>query len=395
MNLPSFAHWIGHAVRHPYALLPGTPSGIINSTRDWVADRQRNEPLDIRRGAPAICWEIGKPALRSLPPPRTIGDPDAVQPVRLFPTMRTALFLLRGARILGGEGAVISPDNKVFAEFTYADEPGGIHGNSVFRRRRVRPVRPLRGCYATLCYPSATAYAHWIVESLPRLALLEPHIGALDGIFVPAGLTESMRESLLAFGVRDDQIIALDITSHVAPEQLLVPAYCAGLNIPSWVPQFMRSRVCGPDAERRPERRIYVSRAKVHRRRVVNEETLHDILKQWSFEIVHPQELTFTEQAKLFNEAHIVLGPSGAAMFNALFCRPGGVLIEMPPHHSIGCHYYYSIAATVGMAYWWVPGAAAVNPPANGDLEHVDFHADAEALAKTLECVLGHHRQGE
>ncbi len=387
--MTSPARFLSHVLRHPYALLPGMPSGIINSARDWVTGRQRGEPVDIRRGPSAQYWEIDLPALHSLPAPRTVGDPAAAKSQRVFPTSGTALYSIKGARVLGGDGVVISPDNRVFAEFTYADDAGGIDTHSVFRRRRMPAARPLAGWYATLCYPSATAYAHWVIESLPRIRLLEPHLQALDGIFVPAGLPTPMLQSLLTFGVREEQIIALDIASHVAPQHLLVPAYCAGLDVPAWVPRYLRARACGPDPAAAPHRLLYVSRGRVSRRRVLNEDALLPVLERFGFEIIHPQEHAFAEQAQLFSEARVVVGPSGAAMFNALFCRPGGVLVELPPHDSTACHYYYAIAAACGMGYWWVPGSTPVNAPAGGVLDHADFRVNVDALARTLDQVLG------
>ena len=380
--------FLSHAARHPYALLPGTPDGIINSAHDWVGHRQRSTPADIRRGPAAAVWEIVPAGVHCNPAPRCVDEGVAPACLRLFPTPAASLFFLRGARVLGSDGVVISPDNRVFAEFTYADDAGGIESHSVFRRRRIPAPRPLRGAYATLCYPSSTAYAHWMAESLPRLRLLEPHLAALDGIFVPDGLPASMRESLTAFGVRPDQVVPLAIASHVAPEHLYVPAYCAGLDIAPWVPTYLRSRVLGDAAATSPTRRLYVSRRKVGRRRILNEDDVVRVLARRGFETVHPEELGFAEQARLFSEARVVVGASGAALFNALFCAPGGSLIEIPPHVSLGCHYYHSIASVAGLDYWVVPGSAPAQAPRDGTLDHVDFQADIEALDRTLGAVL-------
>ena len=385
MTTRSWSGFLRHALRHPYAWLPRTPSGIINSARDWVAERQRETPVDIRRGPPAQVWDIDPPGLHSLPARRSVGDESVPRGLGIFPTRGTALYFIKGARVLGREGTVISPDNRVFAEFTYVDAPGGIERHSVFHRRRVPKAVPLAGWYATLCYPSASAYAHWLVESLPRLKLLEPHLHALDGLFVPSELPPTMHQSLLAFGVREDQIVPLSMASHFAPEHLLVPAYCAGLDVPAWAVDWLRTHVDVQAAA--PHRRLYVSRAKVSRRRALNEDALLPVLQRWGFQVVHPQEFAFREQVRLFAEASVVAGPSGSGMFNALFCPRGGALIEIPPHPSIGAHYYYSIAAAAGLDFWVVPGSEPVE--ARAQLwENADFRADPQALDRTLQRVL-------
>jgi hypothetical protein len=90
----------------------------------------------------------------------------------------------------------------------------------------------------------------------------------------------------------------------------------------------------------------------------------------------------------VFNDARVVIGPSGAALFNAMFCRPGATLIEIPPHSSLACHYYYSIAAASGLAYWYVPGSVPADAGPGGKLDHADFHADIDAIEQTLASVL-------
>lgn len=372
-------HW-----RHPRSLLPGAPVGIINSARDWVSEWQARMPADIRRGPHAAVFEVDAPGLQLLPPPhRVAGAPDHPA-LRLFPLPPTALYCIRGARVLGQDAVVISPDNRVFAEFTYVDDIGGIDRHSVFRRRRFPSPRPLAGWYATLSYPSAFAYFHWLVESLPRMRLLEPYLSALDGVFVPDPLPASMQESLLLLGLRKDQLVPMQIGSHYAPEHLLVPAYCAGLDLPAWVPQYLRSRVV-PVAPVRADRRLYLSRGKVGKRRLLNEDSLLPILACHGFEVIHPQELGFLAQAQLFASAGCIVGPSGAALTNAMFAAPGGKLAVLQPHAGMGPHVFYSLASAAGLEYWELHGSIQSGSTAP---EHADFCVDPAAFERWLSAVI-------
>ena len=373
-----------HLWRHPRSLLPGEPVGIINDARAWVREWQARMPADIRRGPHAAVFEVDAPTLQSLPPPRRLPGAPEHPALRLFPVPPTALYFLRGARVIGQDAAVISPDNRVYAEFTYVDEMGGIDHHSLFRRRRFPPAQPLAGWYATLSYPSAFAYFHWLVESLPRMRLLEPYLSALDGVFVPDPLPASMRESLLLLGLREQQLLPMRISSHYAPEHLLVPAYCAGLDLPSWVPGYLRSRYVDAAAGK-PERRIYLSRGKVGKRRLLNEDALLPILAQHGFETVHPQELGFQQQAQLYASAHCIVGPSGAALTNALFAAPGGKLGVLQPHAGMGPHVFYSLASAAGLEYWELHGTIEAGATAP---EHADFRVDPAAFAAWLQALV-------
>jgi capsular polysaccharide biosynthesis protein len=380
--------FLRHALRHPYALLPGTPAGIINSAKHWVNQQAADKPADLRRGPAAAFWEMDAPQLRSLPLPRTVDAAAPFHGPRIVPTSGSALFFLRHSRIVGREGVVISPDNRVFADFTYVDEEDGIDRHSVFRRRRFPPARRLAGWYATLCYPSSFAYFHWIVESLPRLKLLQPFLGALDGLFVPSNLERQLTESLIAMGVRKEQLFPLEMTSHVQPENLLVPSYCAGLNIPEWVPAFLRASVLAESAPH-AGRKLYISRSDASKRRVLNEGEIVSLLGKRGFEVIALRELDFRSQAELFDQADVVVGAHGAGLANVAFCRPDTKVIELLPSRHVAPHVYHSLTAAAGAEYWFLCGTPAT--ASDRDQVHLDFTVDPLDLEALLNLMGPHH----
>ena len=372
---------IEHAFRHPRSLLPGAPHGVINDARAWVDNQRASLPIDIRRGAAAACYPFNRESLVALSEARDADTGGALRIDRLMPVPASNLFFLRGARLIGDEGAVISCDNRVFAEFTYVDEAGGIRPHAIFRRRRFATPKPLPGWYATLCYPSATAYFHWLVECLPRLALLDPYLDAIDGFFVPERMEPALIQSLEAFGISESRLIRQTNASHFAPEHLLVPAYCAGRNVPAWVSEFLRTRVL-PNTRPTKRRRIYVSRADAGKRRVVNERELLPVLDRHEIELCRPSELTFAEQAALFDAADLVVGPHGAGLTNALFCRPGAKMLELLPAASVTPGPFHSVSAAAKMSYWCSAGERAdtTNAP--------DVHADFIVQPARLDAAL-------
>jgi len=379
----AFKHWL----RHPYAILPGAPKGIITDARAWVKRQIAKEPVDLRRGPGSAYWEDRSLEIRPLPRPKSALPDCPCPPVwRVMITNRTALFRLMGCRVIGREGTVISSDNRVFAEFTYVDAEGGIDPHPIFQRRRFPPAQYLPGTYATITYPSSFAYYHWIAESLPRLKLLEPFLSALDGLFIPDDIEPQMTESLLAFGLQPEQLIPLSMASHYCPQVLMVPEYCAGLNIPEWAPQYLKQRLAPSTEFSSSARRLYISRQDAGKRRVINEGELLPILERYGFEVICLRSLSFVEQVKLFSEAEIVVGPHGAGLANLMFCSAGVKVLELVPSPDMPPFLFYSITTAVDGDYWWLPGEPSSQDQA--PIHHRNFSLQPEKLSQALKTIL-------
>lgn len=85
--------------------------------------------------------------------------------------------------------------------------------------------------------------------------------------------------------------------------------------------------------------KIFISRLnhvkKSHTTRVLqNEQELVKRLVKEGFKIVYPELLSIKAQIEVFSSAKLVVGPSGSAMFNVVFCHPGTKVIdiESEPH---------------------------------------------------------------
>jgi capsular polysaccharide biosynthesis protein len=304
---------------------------------------------------------------------------------RVQVTQPTALYRLVGCRILGQEGTVLSSDNRVFAVFTYVDAPGALHRHPVFRRRRFPPVVELPGTWATITYPSSHAWFHWVAESLPRLQLLKQFLSELDGLFIPDSPDPQVIESLLAMGVRRDQLQPLGMNSHFRPEALVVPQYCAGLNIPAWVPGYLQRSVGLKPRKAQPAwRRIFISRSDATKRRLLNEAELLPVLEAAGFEVVRLRDLPFLEQVRLFHEAAWVIAPHGAGLVNTLYSQPGVQVIEIVPSPQVGPHLFHSTTTAAGGTYWWLPAQPGPSAETTGASIHQDFHVDPVLLQEAL-----------
>jgi hypothetical protein len=73
--------------------------------------------------------------------------------------------------------------------------------------------------------------------------------------------------------------------------------------------------------------RIYISRS--GRRRIINEDELIELLKQFNFLIIEDKERSVTEQISIYHNASFILGPHGASFANIIWCEPGTHLFEL------------------------------------------------------------------
>jgi capsular polysaccharide biosynthesis protein len=62
---------------------------------------------------------------------------------------------------------------------------------------------------------------------------------------------------------------------------------------------------------------------------MINETELEEKLVRLGFDIVQPERLTMEQTIDIFASADIVVGPSGADMFNTVFCEPGTTIIDI------------------------------------------------------------------
>ena len=340
-------------------LNPRAPKGIIWSAEDWV-QLNGTSARQLRHPQPRAWMREVFPAehaLRMIQPANKRSPAEEFSELRWTSTPAAKLYYLKDCRILGNEGAVVSPDNRLFADFTMPPGERWLE-HSCFKRRKIPPVKRLKGWYATIAWPEARAFFHWMVESLPRMAVLEEVVDTLDGIFVPGPLQNFQIESLAALGVSRDKLIPLDPNSHFEPDHLFVPHSYSMYNPPRWMNGWFKRAYFetpgGQDDTGLPKR-LYISRADAPHRRMENEQELVSELESFGFVSVKLSDRPFREQARLFNAADFIVGPHGAGLSHLLFCRPQTQVLEiipprwmapafMPLAMSAGCDYKYLVA---------------------------------------------------
>lgn len=104
-------------------------------------------------------------------------------------------------------------------------------------------------------------------------------------------------------------------------------------------------------------KKIWIKRNSTYRN-VSNANEIEAALIARGFTVVEPEKLSFTEQVSIFGNADIVVGATGAALANLIFCKPETkviILIAEFKHMIYG--YWQNMAASVGNQVTYVLGA--------------------------------------
>jgi hypothetical protein len=116
---------------------------------------------------------------------------------------------------------------------------------------------------------------------------------------------------------------------------------------------------------------------------MLNETELIERLRPLGFDIVEPQELTAEQQVANFASADLVVGPSGAGMFNTVFCRPGTFIIdiESEPHWAFP---HSCLFASTGLRYGIFEGLATDR---DWTIHHKPWRVNIEALIRRITAI--------
>jgi capsular polysaccharide biosynthesis protein len=297
--------------------------------------------------------------------------------------------VIERGRVLTSMGAVIAPDDWLVADVSHTGGADDPRAHPVFSELRLPRVSRSEGSVAVLTmYPGNIAghyfYGHWMLDTLPRLALLEKSGIAWDKLVAPQA-TGFHRDTLRLLGIDREQIIS-ERDLHIEAEKLVVPTL-PGLpgNPPRWACDFLRSRflpLAPPSA--RSDRRIYISREKAKTRHVLNEGDLVRALDTYGFERVLLEDLPFLEQVRLMNESSVVVSPHSTGLTNLVFCRPGTTVVEIfAPRYVTAC--WFSLANQLQLDYGYVLG---LGKRGGGHRVHDDIMVDIPQVLQLLDEML-------
>jgi capsular polysaccharide biosynthesis protein len=237
-------------------------------------------------------------------------------------------------KIINPGGLVLSTDYKLIEQSIDHSYNSQLPTLDELRKILSSQTLTLRGVYVSLLTRRGWQrgnYAHWLMDALPRLDILSS-LDSETKVIVPSKPYLFIFESLSILGISRERVIEADF--QVASVEKLVLAHAAQYTgLPSKVHlcnihKKLRTSVLGNHDTTISYRKVYISRAKVARG-IINEEEIFSILSDYGFERLFCEDLSFVEQVKIFAETSVIVGPHGAGMYNQVFCNSNTIIIEI------------------------------------------------------------------
>ena len=238
---------------------------------------------------------------------------------------------------------------------------------------------------------------HWTLESLPKLLALES-TGFTGAYIVPAQETERedsvIMRCLRMFAIDPGRILPSGPTYRI--KLLFLPQRLSGFSLAENMPlsDFLRQRLLEAVGVLDGSKRLYVRR--IGRRRVLNEDDILPVLKDFGFETIVPEDLDLAAQWRCMTNVDCSVMVHGANSTLTLLQKPGSVAVELFGNRYVSYNNlhaarllklrYYPLIEELDPASY--PGERA--PVADFLLEgmNADILVDPAHLRITLETLL-------
>lgn len=198
-------------------------------------------------------------------------------------------------------------------------------------------------------------YFHWMTDALPRLFAVREQVKDAP-LLLPGAFErrEFVSGSLKPFGVQNIRFLRenarcknLVMASHTAP----TGNYNDGLI--REMSDFLRSYYQNQSNFDSRGDKIYISRAKAGKRKILNEAECVRVLQRYGFETVCFEDHPFEQQARIALGAKYLVSNHGAGLTNMLFMPAGSTVLELRKRADAHNNCYFSLASALKLKYFY------------------------------------------
>jgi capsular polysaccharide biosynthesis protein len=296
--------------------------------------------------------------------------------------------------------SVITESNRLVSEVSYQyiyNKVAVGQDNQIFRQKFFNKPRFINGTVFSLLATFGATHnlAHWIFDALPRIHLLKESglFNEIDYFVVPAFTLDYQKDSLKMLGIEKECIIEGGQNTHIIAKNLIVSDHPRGNRsylLPKWVTDFYReSYLSQISLNTEFPKRLYISRKDSKLRQVINEDEVIDLLDKYGFTSVKMSNYVFIEKARLFNNADIIIGASGAGLASLVFAKKGVKVLELFPQGFVDIDSY-NVSSHLNADY--IPVVCQSKKPARNGIEAQleDLYIDIDILNEVVRNKLLH-----
>ena len=229
-------------------------------------------------------------------------------------------------------------------------------------------------------------YFHWITDTLPRLFTIKDRLSNAT-LLLPGDYekTDFIIPSLRPFSIQDVNFIHakyrcknLYLPTHTAPTGNYNEKIMRGLR--SLFTEYFQ-----PESFDHPYDKVYISRGKTQKRRIVNENELIEILEKYGFRTFYFEDHSFEEQLTIASGTRYLLSNHGAGLANMLFMGSGSKVLELRQSGDKHNNCFFALASALRLKYFY----QLCNSMSPGEDPHTaDLIIDPQLLRNNIEKML-------
>ena len=240
------------------------------------------------------------------------------------------LVSIKSGRICLSPWAFLTKDDKLLFEESncYNSYPSE---HWIFQTIKLPPCFSLTG--KSLFLSSRSNYWHTITDDLSHINLLRSkglRLDDYDHIICEKPSNKAVSEIYKLWNIQENKLVSLREHKHIEFEE--VSFFSGSLSLLPVQINETRNKVLTllKKNDLFKYKNIIVGRGDVDTRKWINQSDCQKCLEsEFDFQFVETSQLTFIEQAYLFQTANIVVGVHGAGLTNIIFMKPGSFVIEL------------------------------------------------------------------
>lgn len=310
-----------------------SPPQICKDVAAWDA-AQGNEFREIHRPIDAEASEVSKLDSRIFRQ-FELRKKDLQRP--------QTLHRIQNAKILGPHGVVVLPDGRFVLQGQW--DRSFLEEDPIYHHFSRIGSQQIDGDVYCLMSRWGDSYYHWFHDVLPRLFTALPHLPEGARFLLNENSSEYQIESLHTFGIHRDRIhSSLGPSARIRAERLWFatplgnPEFSSG-DVIRKTGGIIREACISSGSRAHGSDRIFVSRKKCSRRRLINEDAVFGELERFGFRRIFFEEMSFREQVRCAAHAKVICGLHGAGFTNMMFSESRQKIIEIMSPRKDQIHY--------------------------------------------------------
>jgi capsular polysaccharide biosynthesis protein len=253
------------------------------------------------------------------------------------------LHRIQNAKILGPHGVVVLPDGRFVLQGQW--DRSFLEADPIYHHFSRIGSQQIAGDVYCLMSRWGDSYYHWFHDVLPRLFTALPHLPKETRFLLNENPSDYQIESLQAFGIHRNKIhSSLGPFARIRAERLWFatplgnPEFSSG-DVIRKTGSLIRDAGLSSGSRAHGSDRIFVSRKKCGRRRLINEDAAFVELERFGFRRIFFEEMSFREQVRYAAHAKVICGLHGAGFTNMIFSESRQKIIEIMSPRKDQIHY--------------------------------------------------------